>query len=66
LTNTSTGVTTNLAVVPNTNLPISVVTIRDFYITHHVHLPMRNILEILMVVQMLLHQQLTLMVKQKF
>jgi len=30
LTNTSTGVTTNLAVVPNTNLPISVVTIRDF------------------------------------
>ena len=30
LTNTSTGVTTNLAVVPNTNLPISVVTIRDY------------------------------------
>jgi len=30
LTNLSTGVTTNLAVVPNTNLPISVVTIRDF------------------------------------
>lgn len=30
LTNTATGVTTNLAVVPNTNLPISVVTIRDF------------------------------------
>jgi hypothetical protein len=30
LTNTSTGVTTNLAVVPNTNLPISVITIRDF------------------------------------
>lgn len=30
LTNTTTGVTTNLAVVPNTNLPISVVTIRDF------------------------------------
>ena len=30
LTNTNTGVTTNLAVVPNTNLPISVVTIRDF------------------------------------
>ena len=30
LTNTSTGVTTNLAVVPNTTLPISVVTIRDF------------------------------------
>jgi hypothetical protein len=30
LTNTVTGVTTNLAVVPNTNLPISVVTIRDF------------------------------------
>lgn len=30
LTNTSTGVTTNLAVVPSTNLPISVVTIRDF------------------------------------
>lgn len=30
LTNMSTGVTTNLAVVPNTNLPISVVTIRDF------------------------------------
>lgn len=29
LTNSSTGVTTNLAVVPNTNLPISVVTIRD-------------------------------------
>ena len=29
LTNTSTGITTNLAVVPNTNLPISVVTIRD-------------------------------------
>ena len=30
LTNLNTGVTTNLAVVPNTNLPISVVTIRDF------------------------------------
>ncbi|MGC4041765.1 MAG: choice-of-anchor L domain-containing protein [Flavobacterium sp.] len=30
LTNMNTGVTTNLAVVPNTNLPISVVTIRDF------------------------------------
>jgi gliding motility-associated-like protein len=30
LTNVTTGVTTNLAVVPNTNLPISVVTIRDF------------------------------------
>ena len=30
LTNTVTGVTTNLAVVPNTNVPISVVTIRDF------------------------------------
>ncbi|HMK07168.1 MAG TPA: choice-of-anchor L domain-containing protein, partial [Flavobacterium sp.] len=30
LTNTSTGVTTNLAVVPATSLPISVVTIRDF------------------------------------
>ncbi|MBS7786352.1 T9SS type B sorting domain-containing protein [Flavobacterium sp. CYK-55] len=30
LTNTNTGVTTNLAVVPSTNLPISVVTIRDF------------------------------------
>lgn len=30
LTNTATGVTTNLAVVPNTTLPISVVTIRDF------------------------------------
>ncbi|MFT3795521.1 choice-of-anchor L domain-containing protein [Flavobacterium sp.] len=30
LTNVNTGVTTNLAVVPNTNLPISVVTIRDF------------------------------------
>ena len=30
LTNTITGVTTNLAVVPNTNTPISVVTIRDF------------------------------------
>ncbi|WP_396158563.1 choice-of-anchor L domain-containing protein, partial [Flavobacterium sp.] len=30
LTNLSTGVTTNLAVVPSTNLPISVVTIRDF------------------------------------
>jgi gliding motility-associated-like protein len=29
LTNISTGVTTNLAVVPSTNLPISVVTIRD-------------------------------------
>ena len=29
LTNTITGATTNLAVVPNTNLPISVVTIRD-------------------------------------
>ena len=30
LTNTTTGVTTNLAVVPGTNTPISVVTIRDF------------------------------------
>jgi len=30
LTNVNTGVTTNLAVVPSTNLPISVVTIRDF------------------------------------
>lgn len=30
LTNTTTGLTTNLAVVPSTNLPISVVTIRDF------------------------------------
>lgn len=30
LTNMSTGVTTNLAVVPNTTTPISVVTIRDF------------------------------------
>ena len=30
LTNTTTGVTTNLALVPNTNLPISVVTIRDY------------------------------------
>ena len=30
LTNKSTGVTTNLAVVPNTTAPISVVTIRDF------------------------------------
>ena len=30
LTNVTTGVTTNLAVVPSTNLPISVVTIRDF------------------------------------
>lgn len=30
LTNTVTGVTTNLAVVPNTTSPISVVTIRDF------------------------------------
>ena len=30
LTNTSTGITTNLAVVPGTNSPISVVTIRDF------------------------------------
>ena len=30
LTNMSTGVTTNLAVVPSTNTPISVVTIRDF------------------------------------
>lgn len=30
LTNTATGVTTNLAVVPGTTLPISVVTIRDF------------------------------------
>ena len=30
LTNTSTGVTTNLAVVPGSSLPISVVTIRDF------------------------------------
>jgi gliding motility-associated-like protein len=30
LTNETTGVTTNLAVVPNTTTPISVVTIRDF------------------------------------
>ena len=30
LTNLNTGVTTNLAVVPGTNAPISVVTIRDF------------------------------------
>lgn len=30
LTNQLTGVTTNLAIVPNTNTPISVVTIRDF------------------------------------
>ncbi|QBZ99131.1 T9SS type B sorting domain-containing protein [Flavobacterium sangjuense] len=30
LTNMTTGVTTNLAVVPSTNTPISVVTIRDF------------------------------------
>lgn len=30
LTNTATGTTTNLALVPNTNLPISVVTIRDY------------------------------------
>ena len=30
LTNMTTGVTTNLAVVPSTNIPISVVTIRDF------------------------------------
>lgn len=30
LTNLNTGVTTNLAVVPGTNIPISVVTIRDF------------------------------------
>jgi gliding motility-associated-like protein len=30
LTNTSTGVTTNLAVIPGTSTPISVVTIRDF------------------------------------
>lgn len=30
LTNLNTGVTTNLAVVPGTNTPISVVTIRDF------------------------------------
>ncbi len=30
LTNMNTGTTTNLAVVPNTNTPISVVTIRDF------------------------------------
>ena len=30
LTNMNTGVTTNLAVVPNTTTPISVVTIRDF------------------------------------
>lgn len=29
LTNTVTGITTNLAVVPNTNTPISVVTVRD-------------------------------------
>lgn len=30
LTNMNTGVTTNLAIVPNTNDPISVITIRDF------------------------------------
>lgn len=30
LTNLNTGVTTNLAIVPGTNLPISVITIRDF------------------------------------
>jgi gliding motility-associated-like protein len=30
LTNTATGVTKNLAIVPSTNIPISVVTIRDF------------------------------------
>ncbi len=30
LTNTVTGITTNLAIVPGTNLPISVITIRDF------------------------------------
>jgi len=30
ITNMSTGVTTNLAVVPNTSTPISVVTVRDF------------------------------------
>ena len=30
LTNVNTGVTTNLAIVPNTTLPISVVTIRDY------------------------------------
>ena len=30
LTNVTTGITTNLAVVPNTNIPISVVTVRDF------------------------------------
>jgi gliding motility-associated-like protein len=30
LTNTATGITTNLAVVPSTTTPISVVTIRDF------------------------------------
>ena len=30
LTNVSTGITTNLAVVPNTTIPISVVTIRDY------------------------------------
>ena len=30
LTNMTTGVTTNLAVIPSTNTPISVVTIRDF------------------------------------
>lgn len=30
LTNLNTGVTTNLAVVPNTNTPISVVTVRNF------------------------------------
>ena len=30
LTNMNTGQTVNLAVVPNTNIPISVVTIRDF------------------------------------
>lgn len=30
LTNLSTGVTTNLAIIPGTNTPISVVTVRDF------------------------------------
>lgn len=30
LTDNTTGITTNLAVVPNTNIPISVVTIRDY------------------------------------
>jgi len=52
LTNLNTGVTTNLAVVPGTNTPISVVTIRDFYITLIVLLKTHNILVRLMVVQM--------------